>query len=154
MQQERPDACDVIVGVVLHGGGQLAAEQVRLMHAEPGHDQGIEALDAHIAAIGAQDPVRLFAELPVAGTVLQFHDQRSAAVDHRKDLREEGDTLFRAAKPQRRQFFIGEGVHAGIHAADAVERIVVKHNDLAVFGKLNVQFDAVAGLGRQTKRGQ
>ena len=102
------------------------------METEPRHDEWVEAFDAHVAPVFSKQSVGLFAQLDMAAAALQLDDERAAASDGREHLGEERNGILRAAEPQLRKLGICFFVNAAVHAADALEVIVMEHHDLAV----------------------
>ena len=102
------------------------------MEAEPGDDQRVEALNADIAVIAFQQGEGLFTEFAVARAVFQLDNQGLTALNVFQNLGKEGDLFIGAAETQLLQLGSGQLVHAGMHAADAVQRVVVEDHDLAV----------------------
>ena len=93
-------------------GGEDAPEHLWRVAAEPGHDPGIEALDAEIPVPGVQDPERPPAELLPPGAALQLHDHGTGSFgEHVQDFREQGDALISIQEFHFLQFVITEAVH-------------------------------------------
>ena len=114
------------------------------MQAEPADDHGVEALDANLALVVGEDGVGFLAELSVAPAVLKLHDQRPAAGEGLQHFGEERDALLRAAEIEELEFVIALLVHTRVHTADAVERVVMEDDDLAVLRQLHVELRPVA----------
>ena len=137
--------------IAAHRLGELPAQKILCVESEPRHDHGVEALNADVAVVVGYDLIGLFAQLAVALAVLELTYYRAAAAHNVQHLREEGDGLVGAAETQLAQLAERKLVHARVHAAYAVERIIVEHDDLPVLGKLHIQLDAVARLGGETE---
>ena len=143
-----------VPGVVLQGSGQLAADKMGRMKPEPGDNQRVEAFDADISAISVQNGFRLLTKFPVPGPVLQLHDQCLRTADGTEHLREQGNLLFRTIQAKGAQFIEGEVINPGMDATDPVQRVIMKHHDLAVFGETDIQLDAVAFAGSLPECGE
>ncbi len=143
---------DRVCVVAAHRLGKLPAQKILRVEPEPCHDQGVEALYADVAAVVGYDLVGLFAQLAVALAVLELAYYRAAAAHHVQHLREEGDGLVCAAETKLAQLAERQLVHPRVHAAHAVKRIIVEHDDLTVLGQLYVQLNAIARLCGETER--
>ena len=138
---------------LVHTRGELPAQHLRRVAAEPEHDARVEALDAPAAVVLAEDVVGLAAELGVPPAALELDDDGAAAVDDGEHLAEQGDAVGRAAEVQPAEFSPAELVHAAVHAADALQVVVVEHHHLAVRAQSHVQLHAVADAGGGVKGG-
>ena len=153
-QQSAAQAALAVLREICGRIGQLSARDVRRVPPEPCHDARIEALDAKRSVVCAQQRQRFLAQQIVARAGFQLHDQRRAAAHRVQHFREEGNVLLRAAQAHRTQFLERERVHAPVNAAHAIERVVVKDDDLRVFRGLHVQLDAIPRVSRRAERGQ
>ena len=132
---------------------QLAAHHAGRMQPEIPHGQGMKALHAIGAAVGAQMLQSRRRIARRASVVLDLHDQRNASVHQREHLAEKRNA--RAVRQRMAaQLLTGDVTDAQICAAYALEAGVVVHHEAAVTGELYVQLNAVARLHRAGKGGQ
>ena len=129
----------------------MSSHQILCVAAKPGHDHGVEALNADLSPVIGQELIGFFAQLPVSFAVFQLHDQRPSAPDGVQNLGKQRDRMLRAAEPELFQLLIAQLIHPGVYAADPLQRVVVKDHHLSVFGELDVQLYAVARLCSQFK---
>ncbi|MPM49671.1 hypothetical protein SDC9_96401 [bioreactor metagenome] len=124
------------------------------MRSKPGDDARIKALHAIDAGNGTQQRERLFAERVVAWPALELDNHGRFRPQCRHHLGEERHALAGFKQSQGKELLCGQRVHARVNAANALEVVIMKHDDIPVLGKLHIEFDAVAPLPCGGKRGQ
>ena len=100
---------------------------------EPGDDIRVKGFHAVNAGIGAQEVPGFGAQLTVPPAGLQLHNQRTGSpAEDVQDVREKGHNLLRVQEFHLLQLRQGIIRDVPVNAADAVQRIVVKDDDMAV----------------------
>ncbi|MPM78689.1 hypothetical protein SDC9_125700 [bioreactor metagenome] len=133
---------------------ELPAQNLRRMLIEPAHQQRMEALETVVALVLCQQRKRFFAERLPVPAALEFHNHRNLSVDDGEHIRKRWNSFRSVQQRKLLQFFKRESVHARVHTADALEIVVVKHDNHLVLRELNVEFHPVARTYRSAKREQ
>ena len=135
--------------------GKLTAANAFSVAAVPEEHLRIERLDAIRAVVVVKELCRRFAQrFGIAVHDLELNEERHLAVYKREALAERGDGLLRIAEAKCLQLGKRHAFHLGIHAAHALERVVVKDHKLAVGGEVDVVFDGVAAFDRRAEGGE
>ena len=139
------------LAVVLRRLAELAAQNIGRVAPEPRDDRGVKALDTVRPAVSTQGGERQRAQAAVIMSALDLEQQRHAAAEGGERLGKRRDDAVGIAEAQGAQLGEREIINDARHAAHALERIVVEHDELVVRRQVHVHLDGVARLGRGTK---
>lgn len=128
-----------------HGGGVFF---------HPDDDLGMEAFDTIKALIAGEHGHHLATKRGVVFLVFDLDDHGDLSGDDLQDLRKQGDALFGAQQAELLQLRVGVFLHPAADAADAVQGIIVKDDELTIGGKVEIEFDAVAGFHGKAEGGE
>ena len=140
--------------VLLRRLAELAAQDVGRVAPEPCDDRGVKALDAVGAGVGAQRLERQRAQAAVIVPALDLEQQRHAAAERLERLGKRRDDAVGLSETQRAQLGEGEIINDALHAAHALERVVMEHDKLVIGRQVHVHLNGVSRLGRGAKRRQ